>query len=417
MNFDDDQDEFLSAIKQIDDAAAAATLTLSLAAESSASTNPPTATHLECLQKWFGHQQFRPKQWQIIRSIIDDKADNCAIMSTGYGKSLCYQFPAVFLGGITVVISPLISLMQDQVMALHKANITACFLGSAQFDQQMAAEATSGRYRIVYICPEYLTMHPDYLHKFNSRKLVLIAIDEVHCVSQWGHDFRVSYAKLGTIRKQMPNVPILAVTATATRLVRLDICKSLHLRRPHMVATDFDRPNLEFIVKRQTTNHWTDLEPIVRDTSVDGCIIIYCLSRSKTDSIARALTFCGLVCRSYHAGMTLDGRKRVLEEFVGGSVKIIVATLAFGMGIDKPDVRYVVHYGTPKDMEGYYQEVGRAGRDGLPAKCVLFYDESDFQTHEYFRGLSKGSHEVKRKITERSLLMRKYVWSTRVCRR
>lgn len=422
MYFDDDQEEFLSAINQLDEAATnAAPLSPrpmpASVTSTIASSNQPTDSHLKCLRKWFGHQKFRSKQWRIIRSIIEDRADNCAIMSTGYGKSLCYQFPAVYLDAISIVISPLISLMQDQVMALERAKISACYIGSAQFDKQIANAAHSGRYRVVYVCPEYLTMHPGYLQQFTSSKLVLIAIDEVHCVSQWGHDFRRSYAELGKIRQQLPNVPILAVTATATRLVRDDICKSLCLRNPHMVATGFDRTNLKFIVKRQTANHWSDLEPIVRDSSVDGCIIIYCLSRCKTDSIARALTFCGLVCRSYHAGMSLVDRKKVLDEFVSGKVKIIVATLAFGMGIDKPDVRYVVHYGTPKDMEGYYQEVGRGGRDGLPSQCILFYDNTDFETHEYFISLSKGAPEVKRKVRERSMVMRKYVSSTDVCRR
>ncbi|XP_062535891.1 bifunctional 3'-5' exonuclease/ATP-dependent helicase WRN-like isoform X2 [Armigeres subalbatus] len=369
----------------------------------------PQPAHIVALEQHFGHSIFRPMQWTIIRSIIEDRRDNCAIMATGYGKSLIYQYPSVFLQRLTLVISPLISLMEDQVLSLNLSNIPSCLLGSAQTANPVP-DIKAGKFRVVYLTPEYVTGGSGkYLLEQVSDQLVLIAIDEAHCLSKWGHDFRPAYRNLGQIRSWCPRVPILAVTATATPNVRTDIVSSLGLRNPQVLCTGFDRPNLQFHVKMKgSLGVWEDVKGLLSRNS-EGSIIIYCLTRKQTEEIVDLLKSNKIECQPYHAGLSLSRRKDIHESFVRDRVQIIVATIAFGMGIDKPDVRLVIHYGASKDLESYYQEAGRAGRDGQPSKCVMFWSRADFRTHEMLRehnpgGVQKNLEALSKKMCDSSKL-------------
>lgn len=381
-------------------------------------TNPQT-DHLLCLKAEFGHNAFRPKQWDIIRSVLIAKRDNCVVMPTGYGKSLCFQFPSVFTNGVTIVVSPLISLMQDQVLSLNVANIPACLLGSAQKQRDIEDHVINGEFRLVYASPEYLVGECGHslLNKLaDKNKLTLIAVDEAHCVSEWGHDFRTNYRRLGSIRDIVPNVPILAVTATATPFVRQDIVKNLKMRDPQVLCTGFDRPNIEFIVCNKSADTWLDLKPYM--TNIRGSLIIYVLKRANAEEIASLLQSHNIECDYYHAKVPLKKRQQVLEDFTRDRLKIIVATVAFGMGIDKPDVRCVIHYGASKNLESYYQEVGRAGRDGLHSKAVTFFDGNDFRTHEWFLSVNMEhkSQAVIDRLRELGNKMKEFL-HTNKCRR
>ncbi|XKL69155.1 hypothetical protein PGB90_006924 [Kerria lacca] len=386
----------------------------------------PSNEHLSVLRKYFGHNQFRPMQWKIIHSILENKRDNCVIMATGYGKSLCYQYPAVFCDGLSIVISPLISLMQDQVFSLNMSNISACFLGSAQLSKTKSMDdIISGKCRILYVTPEWCTSESgnEILNQIKGvRKVTLIAIDEAHCVSQWGHDFRNSYRHLSILRKIFNTIPILALTATATSQVRIDICKSLQLNNPLITCTSFDRPNLYFSVSLKsgkTEDLFKDFQKILVRKELSykfsGATIIYCQTKKKTEDVANILKENGIMCAAYHAGLSLKRRKEIHEQFVKDELLVIVATVAFGMGIDKSDVRCVIHYGVPKEIESYYQEVGRAGRDGLPATCYIFYSYADFATNNYFiENISNKKFQEHRKRMLKYL--QKYL-ETRNCRR
>lgn len=316
INLDDVDEDLLSVMNELD--------------KETLLANPPSpkGSPSACLKQQFGHTAFRPFQWTIIRSIIEDRRDNCAIMATGYGKSLCFQFPSVFLEGITIVVSPLISLMEDQVLALKVANIPSCFLGSAQTDRTTLDNVRAGEFRLVYVSPEYITANIELLDDLADR-LTLIAIDEAHCVSQWGHDFRQCYRSLGRIRMRIPHVPILAVTATATDRVRSDICTSLGLHNPQLLSTGFDRPNLEFIILAKTTI-WQDLRSYVYGPNVPkGSIIVYCLTRKMTESVAQVLNSQGVVCAAYHAGLSLKVRKDIHERFVKDQLQVNVILIVF----------------------------------------------------------------------------------------
>ncbi|XP_053669621.1 bifunctional 3'-5' exonuclease/ATP-dependent helicase WRN-like [Anopheles nili] len=382
--------------------------------EEGASVDEPGPEHLVVLSDRFGHSSFRPMQWRIIRSIIDERRDNCVIMATGYGKSLTYQFPSVFLERLSFVVSPLISLMEDQVLSLNLYNIPACLLGTAQRANPIP-EIKEGAFRVVYLTPEFVTGDSGQeLLRSVKNQLALIAIDEAHCLSKWGHDFRPAYRNLNMIRKACPNVPILAVTATATPKVKDDIIRSLQLVNPQVLCTGFDRPNLEFIVRpKGPQGPLEDIRPLLM-TNRDGSAIIYCLTRKQTDEITELLRCKGFTCEAYHAGLSLKQRRDVHESFVKDRVQIIVATIAFGMGIDKPDVRLVIHYGASKDLESYYQEAGRAGRDGQPSRCVMFWCRADFKTHEFLRSNSYGT--VQNNLEQLSRKMSEYL-DTRSCRR
>ncbi len=335
------------------------------------------------LKQYFGFEDFRPLQEQVIQHVMAQQ-DCLVLMPTGGGKSLCFQLPALALPGITVVISPLISLMKDQVDQLQANGVAAAFLNSTLKPDAIAAiqhQARQGRLKILYIAPERLAAFgfQDFLQSLN---LNLIAIDEAHCISEWGHDFRPDYRNLKNLRSDFPGLPIIALTATATETVRADILKQLRLRQPKVFVSSFNRPNLTYrvIPKQQAFNRLVELLQSYRGESV----IIYCFSRKGTEEVAERLRATGFTAAAYHAGLTGEIRQRTQEQFIRDEIHIIVATIAFGMGIDKPDVRLVVHYDLPKSVEGYYQETGRAGRDGLPAECALFFSYADKNKHLYF---------------------------------
>lgn len=283
---------------------------------------PPSKHHLEMLQKAFGHASFRPMQWKIIHAVLQG-LDNCVVMATGYGKSLCFQFPPVYTGGVAVVVSPLISLMQDQVLALQASNIGACYLGSAQKNKsEVYTEMFAGMYRIVYVTPEFIDACPDVLKTLNKRVgISLFAVDEAHCVSQWGHDFRHTYRRLGVLRTDFPKIPILAVTATATKTVREDICTSLGLRSPEITITSFDRPNLYLEVKNKVKGIVENLTPfLVKESygryTTDGPTIVYCPTKKSTEEVYQALAGLGVKCVKYHAGMTPLQRDEAHKQFM-----------------------------------------------------------------------------------------------------
>ncbi|KAL1462548.1 hypothetical protein WDU94_014376 [Cyamophila willieti] len=338
----------------------------------------PSGRHLDVLKKQFGHSTFKPMQWKIIQSILEEKKDNCVVMATGYGKSLCYQYPAVYSGGVSIVISPLISLMEDQVLNLKMNNIPACYLGSAQTQKgKVLDEIFTGQIRVVYMTPEYISVDPSFLSRIPH--IVLIAIDEAHCVSQWGHDFRPSYRHLSVLRETIPGVPMLAVTATATSVVMDDICTNLELKDPNIINTGFDRPNLYLAASVKQPDIIADLKKLTSfDNQFPGSTIIYCPTIAICQKVCDVLTYNNIKNRPYHSDISLKQRKEIHELFVKDVIKVVVATCAFGMGIDKPDVRCVIHYGAPKDLSAYYQEIGRAGRDGLSSVCYTFYKSADF---------------------------------------
>ncbi|XP_044743644.1 Werner syndrome ATP-dependent helicase-like isoform X2 [Chrysoperla carnea] len=376
----------------------------------------PPEKYLKVLSKCFGHQKFRPMQWNIINTALNNKRDQCIIMATGSGKSLCFQYPSVYSGGCTLVISPLISLMEDQVLSLQVAGIPSCFLGTAQKNSSLVIdEILQNKYRLIYLTPEYCTGEGgEYL--FNKMKNVikftLIAIDEAHCISKWGHDFRSSYRSLGKLRSLLPDVPMMAVTATATEQVQKDICHALKMRNPKLRCTGFDRPNLYFEILSKSHRDVAELLRPYLEECGNGSTIIYTLTKKEAESVSLTLNNNGIRCETYHAGIPMKKRKEVHEQFSKDEIKIIVATIAFGMGIDKPDVRLVVHYGASKDIESYYQEVGRAGRDGLPSKCVTFFSKQDFVIHDFLRkSSSAGNH-----LEELGQKMKMFLYSTE-CRR
>ncbi|KAL8592125.1 hypothetical protein ACOMHN_033496 [Nucella lapillus] len=350
---------------------------------------PQDPSYSRVLKQYFGYSRFRPLQWKIINSVLNDKKDNCVIMATGYGKSLCYQFPSVYTQRLTVVISPLISLMEDQVLGLKAANIPACFMGSGQSDNSAARSGLlRNEYRLLYITPEFASSAKSLLTSLHRTiGIDLIAIDEAHCVSQWGHDFRSAYRSLGSLKETFPQVPLMALTATATVDVRRDICRSLKLHSPITTCTGFDRPNL-FLSVSDKTSAGVDLKSLMAQTDsgygFSTPTIIYCPTKKTTMEVTGVLKGLGVSCAPYHAGLSFSARKDAHTKFVNDRVQVVVATVAFGMGIDKPDVRKVIHYGAPKDIESYYQEVGRAGRDGLPSSCHVFYSDGDFILSRHF---------------------------------
>ncbi len=335
------------------------------------------------LKKYFGYDTFRPLQKEIIERVLMGE-DSLVLMPTGGGKSLCFQLPALILEGVAVVISPLISLMKDQVDSLVTNGIPADFINSSLTPKKIVEvmeSALAGKLKIIYIAPERLSVpgFEDFLH---SLCINVIAIDEAHCISQWGHDFRPDYRNLTVLRKNFPNIPIIALTATATEEVREDIIKQLSLEKHKMFISSFNRPNLSYEVLPKKDSFFSILN-LVRSYKNES-VIIYCFSRNDTEAMVEKLKKRGLKALAYHAGLNAKIRKENQEKFIKDEVNIIVATIAFGMGIDKPDVRLVVHHSLPKSIEGYYQETGRAGRDGLPARCVLFFSYADKFKQDYF---------------------------------
>ena len=344
------------------------------------------------LKQYFGYDNFRPLQAQIIQAILDKK-DAVVLMPTGGGKSICFQIPALILPGLCVVISPLISLMKDQVDALNAKGIAAAFLNSSlDFPTQNAIirRCHTNEIKILYISPERVAKESDYLLK--RLPISLFAIDEAHCVSSWGHDFRPEYTKLGSLKTNFPHIPVCALTATANAQTQTDIIKQLQLIKPELFVASFDRPNLRITVKldvkaQQRTNEIIAL--VSRRQHHSG--IIYCLSRNSCDKLALALQAHGIKATSYHAGLTADARQMAQEDFIQDKIQVVCATIAFGMGIDKANVRYVIHFNVPKSIEGYYQEIGRAGRDGLPSDTLMYFSYADLNTLRAFANAGNQS--------------------------
>jgi RecQ family ATP-dependent DNA helicase len=335
------------------------------------------------LKKYFGYEEFRPLQKEIIEQVMLGK-DCVVLMPTGGGKSLCFQLPSLMSEGITIVISPLISLMKDQVDALRANGIPADFINSALSQVEIANvmdRAKTGKIKILYLAPERFTSYgfDDFLLDL---KISLFAIDEAHCISEWGHDFRPDYRNLKRLRRMFPAVPIIALTATATAVVREDIVKQLGLNSPKVFISSFNRPNLSYEVRPKKDSIRSILT--ILESYRDQSVIIYCFSRNDTEKMVANLNDRGFKAGAYHAGLDAKIRTRNQERFIRDEINIMVATIAFGMGIDKPDVRLVIHQSLPKSIEGYYQETGRAGRDGLPARCVLFFSYGDKFKHDWF---------------------------------
>ncbi|MDM4769462.1 DNA helicase RecQ [Solimonas sp. SE-A11] len=343
---------------------------------------------LPALKRHFGFDSFRPGQEAVVRDALSGR-DLLAIMPTGGGKSLCFQLPALLQEGVMVVVSPLIALMQDQVRLLEDNGIAATFLNSTLGGVEAAQRIQAlrrGEIRLLYLAPERL-LSSGFVDSFllplqETVGISAFTIDEAHCVSEWGHDFRPEYRQLSRLREWFPEVPVLAFTATATQRVREDIARQLGLREPALHLASFNRPNLYYAVKPRGSRAFDELLGHIRYHN-KGSGIVYCLSRKRVDEIAADLQAAGVSALPYHAGLDGETRRENQDRYIRDDVQVMVATVAFGMGINKPDVRWVVHYDLPKTMEGYYQEAGRAGRDGEPASCVLYFGMGDIRTAEF----------------------------------
>ena len=342
------------------------------------------------LKKHFGFDDFRPFQREIIEETLQGK-DVLAVLPTGAGKSLCYQLPALEFTGLTLVISPLISLMKDQVEALGKKNIKAAYLNSTltkDEEERIKTRIRKRETKILYVAPERV-FKDHFLSFLEDFSVSLIAIDEAHCISEWGHDFRPEYRKLGELRKIFPHVPVIALTATATERVREDIVRQLDFKNHEEYIGSFDRSNLFYDIRSKENAYYEILAHLEDNPKDTG--IIYCYTRASTERLAEKLVSDGIDALPYHAGLSKKDRSENQDRFQKGKVRVIVATIAFGMGIDKPDVRFVMHYDMPKNIESYYQETGRAGRDGKESRCILFFNYRDAMRYEYFINKTKDS--------------------------
>ena len=381
--------------------------------EQSANAHPPTPPAQEAvenaiqpsllrrlLNRHFGHDEFLPFQEEIIAAVLEEK-DALVLMPTGGGKSLCFQLPAMHFEGLTLVVSPLISLMKDQVDALRANNIPAAFINSTLSPseiERVQRQAQGGVLKILYAAPERLSQ-PDFQQFLATLNVSFVAVDEAHCISMWGHEFRPDYRKLGDLRRSLPGVPFLALTATATEQVREDIVKQLHLQQPEQFIASFNRPNLSYAVLPKRKDSFARLTELLQKHKSEP-VIIYRTTRKATEHLAFLLRDNGFNAQHYHAGLEDDERHQTQESFMQNRTPIIVATIAFGMGIDKSNVRLIVHFDLPKTLEGYYQETGRAGRDGLPSDCVLFYSHDDVPTLERFINAIEDD-EIRRHMHEK----------------
>lgn len=368
----------------------------------------------DILQKYFGYTTFYPLQEEIIQEVLG-RRDVFVLMPTGGGKSLCYQLPALLFDGVTIVISPLIALMKDQVDGLLANGIPAMFINSSLEYHEIDARRRSlsnKEVKILYIAPERLVM-PEFLSFLQGLKVSLFAIDESHCISEWGHDFRPEYRQLQLLKERFPGVPIMALTATATPVVQEDIITQLKLSDGKVFKASFNRKNLYYQIKPKDHPYHRIVHYIQERKKDSG--IIYCQSRKTVESLAAELQAAGYRALPYHAGLTAEERTRNQEQFIRDNVEIIVATIAFGMGIDKPNVRYVIHYDLPKSIEGYYQETGRAGRDGLKSDCILFFSYADKFKIEYFIHQKEDEHE--KQIAYKQLREMTNYCESNVCRR
>ena len=356
------------------------------------------------LKYYYGYDSFRPGQEKIITEILEGRPV-LGVLPTGAGKSICFQLPSLMLKGVTLVVSPLISLMKDQAENLRKRGIAASYLESGMKPAdygKVLHEALEGRCKFLYVSPERLS-NPQFLDFAQKVGITLLAVDEAHCVSQWGHSFRRDYYNIAWFRKQLPHKPLLAAfTATATPQVRQDILQRLEIEQAKIVVTGFDRPNLRFAVERSQDKQRSLLTYLEKHR--DQCGVIYCSTRGRVEQVTELLQSHGYGALRYHAGLTSAERRTNQQAFVEGQVQLIVATNAFGMGIDKADVRFVVHFNMPKDLESYYQEAGRAGRDGLPGECLLLFDENDVSINNYL--IESSDSEMSWKAHEKELLQK-----------
>ena len=360
----------------------------------------PDGEPLDTLRTVFGLRDFRPLQREIIEGVIRGE-DAFVLMPTGGGKSLCYQLPALHREGVALVISPLISLMQDQVDALRANGVRAAMLNSSLSPESRGAvldKLAAGALDLLYVAPER-ALSPSFLRRFESLEIALLAIDEAHCVSQWGHDFRPEYAGLGVLRERVPKAPLIALTATADPQTRDDIATVLGLQEARQFATSFDRPNIRYTVLEKHQPRQQLLRFLATQQEAAG--IVYCLSRRRVETVAETLQAQGFRAAAYHAGLPAERRRQVQADFLRDELDIVVATVAFGMGIDKPNVRFVVHYDLPRHLEGYYQETGRAGRDGLAAEALLLFGTQDVASARYQVG--QVGNERQRRIESHKL--------------
>ena len=345
-------------------------------------------TALMLLRSYYGYESFRGQQWDIINHTLDG-GDSIVLMPTGGGKSLCYQIPGLMSeDGFAIVISPLLALMNDQIDALQQNGVPALALNSEKSDsenRQTVELLMMGKVKLLYISPEKLLSEIDRWSTSITDRICLFAVDEAHCISQWGHDFRPEYTQLGTLKEHFPHVPIMALTATADRITRDDIARQLHIPQARLFISSFDRPNISLNVVQGSTGK-QKFRQIVQFINLhrNESGIIYCLRRKDTESMAAKLTAAGIQAKPFHAGMSVKEKQQIQRDFINDDVKVVCATIAFGMGIDKSNVRYVIHSNMPRNIEGYYQEIGRAGRDGLPAEALMFYSYGDVITLQQF---------------------------------
>lgn len=366
---------------------------------------------LKLLKDHFGYYSFKPRQYDVIDSILNEK-DCLAIFPTGYGKSILFQIPPLISGELAVVVSPLIALMQDQHSSMEKAGIKSCCFNSTNSvskKNKITTELINGEYQILYITPESLVRQHEMLDQiYSSQGICMICIDEAHCISSYGNDFRPSYREISMIRKLFPNVPVLAVTATATDRVVQDIATVMEMSKSEVIRASFDRTNLKIYCQMQRKKSEQTFESIFSLIKPDEPMIIYCLTKNDTEKIAEYITEAGIECRAYHAGLTNKIREKVQNDFMNGTVNCISATIAFGMGINKQNIRKVVHYGCPQNIESYYQEIGRAGRDGKESECWLYYKDGDFMVQKRFIE-QITNHEYKKTRMELLQVMSRYV--------